>query len=135
MRLRVVLRARWSVLAPVGEDGRCALLDFLEGLSGELASDAERIGRRFRYLADAGSIRNPQQCHPVAGVDGIFELKGKHVRIFYFNFQGHVIVCSHGVLKPKKRQVLTEAGKADRLRDEIAKAARARTLVIEEEKG
>lgn len=132
MRLRVVRKARWSVLTPVGEDRRCGLLDFLESLSGEVAGDAERVGRRLQLLADAGSIRNEHHCRPV-GRDGIFELKGTWVRVFYFNFEGQLIVCSHGVLKPKKKQVLAEAKRAIRLREEVARAAREGSLLIEEE--
>jgi hypothetical protein len=72
---------------------------------------------------------------PRGGADGIYELKGDFVRIFYFNFEGRIIVCSHRLLKPKKKQVLAEAKKAERLRDQIAKAARERRLVIEEDQG
>ena len=133
MRLRVVRRAKWCVLTPVGEDGRCELLEFLDGLSGEMASDSERLLRRLRYLSEAGSIRNEEQARAIEGADGIFELKGKHVRAFYFNYSGYRIVCSHGVKKPKKKQVLVEAAKAERLREEIAKAEREGRLEIQEE--
>lgn len=133
MRLRVVRRARWCVLTPVGEDGRCALLDFLKGLTGEMAQDAKRIERRFRALSEEGSIRNEEQARAIEGADGIFEVKGKHVRAFYFNYSGYRIVCSHGVKKPKKGQVLIEAAKAARLRLEVAKAEREGRLEIEEE--
>ena len=126
-------KARWSVLAPVGEDRRCALLDFLENLSGDVAGDSDRIGRRLQLLADVGSIRSTQHSRPVGGADGIYELKGTWVRVFYFNFDGHLIVCSHGVMKPKKNRVSAEAKRAARLREEVARAARDGTLLIEEE--
>jgi len=133
MRLRVVRRARWCVLTPVGEDGRCGLLEFLEGLSGEMAPDAERLLRRLRYLSEAGSIRNEEHARRIDGSDGIFEAKGRHVRVYYFNYSGCRIVCSHGGKKPKKSQVLVEAAKAERLREEIARADREGRLEIEEE--
>ncbi len=133
MRLRVVRRAKWCVLTPVGEDGRCGLLEFLEGLSGEMAPDAVRLKRRLWVLSELGSIRNEGQSRAIEGADGIFELKGKHVRAFYFNYSGYRIVCSHGVKKPKKNQVLAEAAKAERLRVEVARAEREGRLLIEEE--
>lgn len=133
MRLRVVKRAKWCVLTPVGEDGRCALFEFLASLSGEMAQDAKRIERRFRVLSEEGSIRNEEKARAIEGADGIFEVKGKHVRAFYFNYSGYRIVCSHGVKKPKKSQVLVEAAKAERLRLDVAKAEREGRLEIEEE--
>ena len=135
MRLRVVWKARWSVATPVGEDGRCPLLAFLESLSGDLAMDAERVGRRLQLLAEAGSIRNEHHARAIRGADGIFELKGAWVRVFYFNLHGHLIVCSHGVLKPKEKRVLAEAERAMRLRDEVLRAEREGSLAIEEEPG
>ncbi len=133
MRLRVVSRAKWCVLTPVGEDGRCGLLEFLEGLSGEMAPDAGRLKRRLRVLSELGSIRNEGQSRAIEGADGIFEVKGRHVRAFYFNYSGYRIVFSHGVKKPKKNQVLAEAAKAERVRLEVAKAEREGRLWIEEE--
>ena len=91
--------------------------------------------RRLRVIAERGSIQGEQQSRQVGGVDGIFELKGAYVRVFYFNFEGRIIVCSHGVLKPKKKRVIVEARKAARLRDEVTQAARERRLLIEEGMG
>ena len=97
--------------------------------------DAERVGRRLQLLAEAGSIRNEHHARAIRGADGIFELKGAWVRVFYFNLHGHLIVCSHGVLKPKEKRVLAEAQRAMRLRDEVLRAAREGSLAIEEEPG
>ncbi|MHB1047842.1 MAG: hypothetical protein ACYC4P_17705 [Thermoanaerobaculia bacterium] len=98
-----------------------------------MAQDAKRIERRFRVLSEEGSIRNEEHARAIEGAEGIFEAKGKHVRAFYFNYSGYRIVCSHGVKKPKKSQVLAEAKKAERIRLEISKAEREGRLVIEEE--
>lgn len=48
---------------------------------------------------------------------------------------GQLSVCSHAVLKPKKKQVLAAARKAMALREEMDRAERNGVLVIEEEKG
>ena len=133
MRLRVVIQARWKVLTKVGEDGRCELLEFLDGLQGELARDRDKVLRRLRYLAEQGIIRNEEQSRRIEGADRVFELKGGAVRVFYFFDRESIVICSHGVLKPKRRQVLGEARKAERLREDVARARHDGALVIEEE--
>ncbi len=131
--LRVVIQARWKVVTTVGEDGRCALVEFLDGLEGELSGDRVKVLRRLRYLAEQGIIRNEEQSRRIEGADRVFELKGGAVRVFYFFDRDCIVICSHGVLKPKKKQVLGEARKAELLREEVARARQVGALVIEEE--
>lgn len=133
MRLRIVVSVLWKVVTPVGADGTCELLAFLSGLEGEVERDRDKVLRRLRLLAEQGCIRNEEQSRRVEGSASIFELKGDYVRVFYFFDRNQIIICSHGLLKPKKKKVLAEARKAELLRDEVTKARETGTLVIEEE--
>ena len=133
MRLRVFVSARWRVVSRVDANGASELVEYLNSLRGETASDRDRILRRLLALAQRGSISNVQQCRLVEGSDRIYEVKGDFVRVFFFLDEGRLVVCSHGTLKPKKKRVLAEAKKAERFREEMLLARQRKQLVIEEE--
>ena len=133
VRLRVFVSARWTVVSRVGANGATELVEYLDGLRGETASDRPRVLRRLLNLAQHGSISNAQQCRLVEGSHRIYELKGDYVRVFFFLDEGRIVVCSHATLKPKKGRVLAEAEKAERFREEVLLARKRRQLVIEEE--
>ncbi len=133
MRLRVFVSARWTVVSRVNSAGASELVEFMDGLRGETASDRQRVLRRLLLLAQQGSISNVQHCRLVEGSDRIYELKGDFVRVFFFLDEGRIVVCSHATLKPKKGRVLAEAEKAERFREEVLLARKRRQLVIEEE--
>ena len=105
MGLRKYLEgAAFRVFLWEDERGVCPTLAYLKSLrdGGKPArEDAVTLEKRIRDLSSHGPPRLRQQGHELENSDGIYELKASNgARLFWFYEKGHVVVCSHGALKP-----------------------------------
>jgi hypothetical protein len=88
---------RWSVEAYATRTGERPALPFLESLEGR--SQAEAIAL-VKLLEERGSaLRRPQSAALGAG---LFELRGREIRIFYTFLSGRVAVLLDGTVKKRK---------------------------------
>jgi hypothetical protein len=89
-------QAPWTVDAYETEQGERPALSFLQGLEGRNWSEAVAL---VRLLHERGnSLRRPQSG-PLG--EGLFELRGKEVRIFYMFLPNRVAVLLDGEIKKR----------------------------------
>ena len=89
-------RAPWTVDAYETEQGERPVLSFLQGLQGRNQAEALAL---VKLLQERGnSLRRPQSG---ALGEGLFELRGKEVRIFYVFLPNRVAVLLDGEVKKR----------------------------------
>lgn len=141
MRLRVVRRGLWTVLAVCNERGDCPLLDFLyEGSTptpwglqpkGPLASQKVRMLARLAEIAVNGPPRNPKICHQIEA--DLWQVELGRVRILWFYDQGRIVILSHGFLKQTTKTPETEKQTArEALRQYREARARNQLRILED---
>ena len=88
--------SRWTIDAYAPQQGEAPALSFVKGLTGRDKVDAIAL---VKLLEEQGNrLRRP---HSGALGDGIFELRGKQVRIFYMFLPRRVIVLLAGEIKKR----------------------------------
>ena len=86
----------WTVDAYETEQGERPALGFLQGLEGRNQSEAVALVKLLRERGN--SLRRPQSG---ALGEGLFELRGKEVRIFYMFLPNRVAVLLDGEIKKR----------------------------------
>lgn len=111
MKLRLVQRDIWTVLAICDDRGGCLVQEFIDRLETTSRSDYDQVMAQLRWAAANGPPRNYKKSRPLA--DRIFELKTRGgIRIPYFYDQDRLVICTEALRKPKKtemRAVITRA--------------------------
>ena len=88
--------APWTIEAYETEQGEMPALRFLEGLAGRNESEAVAL---VKLLQERGSNLRRPQSGALGG--GVFELRGKEVRIFYMFLPNHIAVLLDGAIKKR----------------------------------
>lgn len=118
MRLLRLANGRWEVLAVLDGRGRCPVLDFLDGLNGDLRPARELLNVSLRvYMPLEGPpAAGTSLCKPLE--DGLFELRrqqdGPKPRVLFFQDGAQRIVCTHAF----SRSETSELKRARKLRDQ-----------------
>lgn len=88
--------SRWTIEAYTTEQGEVPVWSFIRGLTGRDRVEAIAL---VKLLEEQGN----QLRRPHSGVlgDGLFELRGKQVRIFYMFLPRRVIVLLAGEIKKR----------------------------------
>jgi hypothetical protein len=132
MRLRQIVKQRWTVLAVCDDRGECQVSDFLDAAERDDKASLVQTTAILQQTANNGPPHNTQKSRPLAA--GIFELKTRSgVRIPYFYDTGRIVVCSAAMHKPKKAELdrVIERALGDRQR--YFKAKRRNQIQIIEE--
>ena len=115
MKLRLISRGLWTVLAVYTQEERCDVLDLADQLQRDDPQEHARLMRLFDHLSASGPPRNVRRSRSLA--HGIFELKTSGgTRVLYFFEEGRVVVCSEAMPKPKQRGVALAIERAARTR-------------------
>jgi hypothetical protein len=115
MKLRVILRRRWCVLAVCDDRGECALSAFLTKPQTDAPADHRQAAALLAQVADSGPSRNEEKPRPLSA--NIFALKTRAgVRIPCFYDEGRVVICTGGLRKPKPKELIAVAGRAHEMR-------------------
>lgn len=132
MRLLVIVRAEWLVVAPVDARGGCPVRRFLEQLRRDAPAEHRQVVGGLRVLAEFGRITDERRVRHLG--DGICELKTRGgVRVLYFVDEGRVIVCTDALRKPKPRQLSWLITRSVTVRASYLTAQRVGDLRIVEE--
>lgn len=110
MKLQVVRKGQWQVLAVCTDRSDCPLLDFLSGLEGGLVKDGLRMLRLLERVAAQGPPRNTEISHQLGS--GLWELIQGRLRVLWFYDEGKLIICSHGFVKKQQKTPLRELERA-----------------------
>lgn len=107
MKLRVVYRAAWTVVAVCTDRGDCPLWDFLteevDDPEGEASSRSQlgkekvRLLARLRMIALNGPPRNTAVSHQIE--PEIWQIEEGRIRVLWFYDSGRLIIASHGFVK------------------------------------
>jgi hypothetical protein len=115
MKLHLMGRDLWTVLAVYADEERCDVLDLAEQLQRDDPREYARLMRAFDRLSAIGPPRNLRRSRALA--HDIFELKTSGgVRVLYFFDEGRVVVCSEALHKPKQRGLALAIERAARTR-------------------
>lgn len=102
-------------MAAVTERGECPLVDFLEGLDGDLADDGSRMVAVLERVASGGPRRDTQVSRQIG--PGLFEFRKGRIRIAWFYDEGMLVVCTHGFVKKTQKTPPAEIRKAMSVHD------------------
>lgn len=86
----------WNLLEYTTDSGRTPVQDFLESLTGRDLDDALALLGRLRQ--EGNRLRRPTSG---ALDEGLFELRGRRVRIFYVFLPGRRLVLLDGMVKKR----------------------------------
>jgi len=115
MKLRLISRGLWTVLAVCTDEERCNVLELADSLRHDDPGEYARLVRMFDHLSASGPPRNVRRSRALA--HGIFELKTSGgTRVLYFFDEGRVVVCSEAMPKPKQRGIALAIERAARTR-------------------
>jgi hypothetical protein len=96
MKRREKAEPRWTIDAYETDGGEAPAWSFIRGLEGRDRVEAIAL---VKLLEEQGNLlRRPQSG---ALGDGLFELRGKQVRLFYLFLPGRVIVLLGGEIKKR----------------------------------
>jgi hypothetical protein len=120
MRLRVVRRVVWSVMAVCDDRGECDLFGFLSFPGAYAGGREENMLALLNRAAEQGAPKNRELCAPLG--DKIFEFRKSGLRVLFFYDEGRMIICSHGYRKRTQKVGRGEKERAVAAKDEYFKA-------------
>ncbi len=124
MKLLEVLPGPWTIMAIADDRGDSDLLDYLASKEG--TDEFEDIMSVLSSAAEHGPPPNKRKCRKLSS--DIWEFKAGLIRVFFFFDKGKIIVCTHGVDKPKPRVLQRQIGRAESIRGKYLVAKRNGTL-------
>ena len=114
MKLRVVARARWEIMACCTPRGDCPVMEGLDDPAGLAAGDHMKMLALLLFTAHNGPPRNREKSNDLG--DGLCEFKTKYLRIPYFFDEGRVILCTHLFKKERGKTPPAEIERANSVR-------------------
>lgn len=108
-------QARWTIEEYAAPSGEKPVLSFVTGLEGRNKTDAAAL---LQLLRERGNTLRPP--HSKALGEGLFELRGHQVRIFYMFRPGRRVVLLDGIVK-----------KQDEIPDDVLTRVRAIERAVE----
>ncbi len=98
-------KPKWKIeFYKKSSNNRCLVSEFLDELSKGSKQDLVFVRKAMDRLAEYGYELDRPHVAPLR--DGIYELRPKHYRFFYFFFDGDKIVITHGY--PKKSSAVDQ---------------------------
>ena len=95
MRLRMVYKGPYEVLAVCGADGRCPVLETIHGAP---TNEGAAMLARLQRAAETGPPKSAVAFHGINKKRGAYEFKTRAWRMFCFR-DGQAFICTH--VEPK----------------------------------
>ena len=112
---------QWTILEYTAGSGACPVREFLEGLTGRNREEALALLGRLRQAGAA--LRRPTSG---ALGEGLFELRGREVRLFYMFLPGRRAVLLDGMVKKQAAIPPSVLQRIRRYQREVASLAEGR---------
>jgi phage-related protein len=130
MRLRLVGKGKWRILAVCRSRGDCPLLELLAELPPNLAKEGRQIQALLHRMQVHGPPRNVELSHQVG--PGLWQLARGRLRILWFYGDDRAIVLTHGFVKRSRKTPAAEIARTAESRSRYETARAAGTLIVEE---
>ncbi|MCY1291304.1 hypothetical protein D9M69_489940 [compost metagenome] len=115
MRLKILLESRWCIASPVGRDGRSEVETFLDDLGANFEASAAGLLAMMEMHSESGADQfNTSQCHYVDQKEQIYEYIKGRLRLFWFEDDERVVVCTHGIVKKDQKTPKRDIARAKR---------------------
>jgi len=113
IELEVIRSGEIKDIYAIKEKGKCPCRDYMDSLDEGTLIKLEAV---METMATRGRVANTQKYNPLR--DGIYEFKAKKARVFCFH-HGNSVICTHGVDKPKPKQLEVQLKKAKKKRSQF----------------
>ena len=111
LKLRLLEQGIWTVVAICDSRGNCQVRAFLDSLERDSLADYEQLTALLVRTAASGPPRDEKRSRALA--DKIYELKTRGgIRVPYFYDQGHVVICTEAIRKPKNTELRAVVARA-----------------------
>ncbi len=104
MRLKVLISGRWKIVSPMASDDASRIDVFLDGLAASFSANvADLVGMMELHSEHGAQEFNSRQVHYVDQDAKIFQYIKGRLRVFWFEDEGRVVVCMHGIVKKDQK--------------------------------
>lgn len=134
MRLRLLYRGSWEILAPIGGDDECQVLSSLIELAREKLTRGTAAGfyHHWKRIAPEGPRGLGNEIYRRVDDDNeIYEFRKRDHRLFCFEAEGRVIVCTHISLKRGQKTPPGDKAAAIRIRNEYLAAKQRNEIEVQ----
>lgn len=108
-----------------GQRDKCPTLAFFEQEAVEHPDDFGELKELLDFTATHGTPKNEIKFKHLAGTEGLFEFKtGGGLRLVCFQDGGNLIVCTHGMVKKRRKADPGEIRRAARMKSDYEQAKR-----------
>lgn len=116
--LKILFKGKKCLItSPIYKGNLCYLEHFMSNLSNNYSKSLAGLIVFMEDHSDNGrDIFNTDQCHYVHKEEKIYEYIKGDLRVFWFEDEGKVVVCTHGVIKKSQKTRRNEINKAIRIK-------------------
>ncbi|SEI99350.1 Phage derived protein Gp49-like [Azotobacter beijerinckii] len=115
-------------------DGRSQVEVFLDDLGSNFGSNADGILAMMEAHSEHGPEHfNTSQCHYVDQKEQIYEYIKGRLRLFWFEDDDRVVVCTHGIVKKDQKTPKRDIERAKRVKADYLQAKQENRLEFETE--
>ncbi len=136
MKLKIICRNRWTVVSPVTNGTDSSFESFFEQCqkAGGLNSSLSGIYLMMEAHSVHGSRHfNTSQTHCIDSKEKIYEYIKGSLRVFWFEDEGRIIVCTHGIVKKSQKTKKQDIDKALGVKKSYLESKKKNTIELIDE--
>lgn len=135
MQLKVLIAGKWRITSPMARCGSSEVEAFFDELAADYQSNVSALLAMMEAHSNLGSEQfNHSQSHYVDQKEKIYEYIKGRLRVFWYEDDDRVVICTHGIIKKSQKTPKREIDKAIRVKLAYLQAKSDGSLhLIEEE--
>lgn len=135
MELKVLFPGKWRITSPMERDGRSQVEVFIDDVGGNFSANVSGLVAMMEAHSEQGPDQfNTSQCHYVDQQEQIYEYIKGRLRLFWFEDDDRVVICTHGIVKKDQKTPKRDIDRAKRVKSAYLQAkANERLNFVEEE--
>lgn len=133
MNLKILLEGKWTIITPMKGNGSSELEDFLDGLSRNFEANIAGVMAMMEQHCNHGAEQfNTSQCHYIDQKEQVYEYIKGRIRVFWFEDDERVVICTHGILKKSQKTPKTDIQRALSIKAKYMQAKKDGSLSLKE---
>lgn len=135
MQLKVLIAGKWRITSPLARSGNSEAEEFFDDLAACFQANVAGLIAMIEAHSKHGPEHfNNTQTHYVDQKEQIYEYIKGRLRLFWFEDDDKVVICTHGIVKKSQKTPRREIDKAIRVKNAYkqAKAKNCLTMIEEE---